>query len=80
MSEMKIDWGSDCFNCGHHEVIVKSTASMAGLFLDGDDVECCNCGNKGVMDCNGEDTDIAWDEGLSQDLPSTVAQSLKEVS
>lgn len=32
------------------------------------------------MDCNGEDTDINWDEGLSQDLPADVSQSLKEVS
>ena len=78
MIEMKIDWGSDCFNCGHHEAIVKSTVSKTGLFHDGDDVECCNCGNKGVMDCNGED--INWDEGLSENLPSEISQSLKEVS
>ena len=80
MTEMKIDWGSNCFNCGHHEAIVKSTASKIGLFHNGDDVECCNCGNKGVIDCNGEDTDINWDEGLSEELPFEIAQSLKEVS
>ena len=80
MIEMKIDWGCDYFNCGHHEAIVKSTVSKTGLFHDGDDVECCNCGNKGVMDCNGEDTDINWDEGLSENLPSEISQSLKEVS
>lgn len=32
------------------------------------------------MDARGEDSDITWDESLSQDLPESVMQSLKEVS
>lgn len=76
--EVKINWASNCFNCGHEEAIVYSTASV-GMFHDGDEVRCCNCGHEGCMDANGEDTDISWDEGLSQDLPADVSQSLKEV-
>lgn len=76
--EVKINWASNCFNCGHEEAIVYSTASV-GMLHDGDEVRCCNCGHEGFMDANGEDTDISWDEGLSQDLPADVSQSLKEV-
>ena len=80
MIEMKIDWGSDCFNCGHREAIIYSTSSLVGTFHDGDKVKCCNCGHEGEMDARGEDSDIYWYEGLSQDLPSEIVQSLKEVS
>lgn len=80
MIEMNIDWGSECFNCGHHEAIIYSSSSLVGNFHGGDEVKCCNCGNKGEMDARGEDSDITWDEGLSQDLPEAVARSLKEVS
>lgn len=78
-TKVKIKWASNCFNCGHDEAVVFSTAKV-GLFHDGDDVQCCNCGHGGVMDANGEDTDVAWDEGISEDLPESVKQSLKEVS
>lgn len=79
MIEMKMDWGSNCFNCGHAEAIIYSTSSIVGTFNDGDKVKCCNCGHDGEMDARGEDSDIYWYEGLSENLPPAVAQSLKEV-
>lgn len=80
MIEIKINWGADCFNCGHDKAIIYTTHSATGNFYDGDKVKCCNCGHEGEIDARGEDSDIVWDEGLSQDLPSEVVQSLKEVS
>lgn len=47
MIELNIDWGSECFNCGHREAIIYSSSSLVGNFHDGDEVKCCNCGNKG---------------------------------
>lgn len=78
MAEIKITWASNCFNCGHPEAKVFSTANI-GVFHDGDAVECCNCGHKGEMSANGEDTDIYWYED-EDPLPSSVVKSLKEVS
>ena len=78
MTKVKIKWASNCFNCGHDEAIVFSTASV-GLFHDGDEVKCCNCGHKGSLDANGEDTDIYWDEGSFEELSEVIKQSLREV-
>ena len=82
MTEMNIDWGMECPKCNHNEAKIDSTAepNSGYEFMDGDVVTCLKCGNTGEMDARGEDSDIYWYEGLSEDLPPAVAQSLKEVS
>lgn len=70
ITELKVEWASDCFNCGHHEAIIYSTASEAstkGWFHDGDAVKCCKCGHTGEMDARGEDSDICWNENEAQE-------------
>ena len=67
---LKVEWASDCFECGHHEAIIHSTASEAsakGWFHDGDAVKCCKCGHTGEMDARGEDSDICWNENEAQE-------------
>ena len=67
---LKVEWASDCFECGHHEAIIYSTASEAstkGWFHDGDAVKCCKCGHTGEMDARGEDSDICWNEEPTND-------------
>lgn len=69
-TELKVEWASDCFECGHHEAIIYSTASEAstkGWFHDGDAVKCCKCGHAGEMDARGEDSDICWNENEAQE-------------
>lgn len=78
IKKVKIDWASDCFNCGHHEAEIQSTANV-GVFHDGDAVKCCYCGAQGEMFAQGEDTDICWYEG-EDGLPESVILSLGEVS
>lgn len=68
--ELKVEWASDCFKCGHHEAIIYSTAAEAstkGWFHDGDEVKCTGCGNTGEMDARGEDSDICWNEDEAND-------------
>lgn len=81
IKKVKIDWASNCFNCGHDEAEIQTTASV-GVFYDGDAVECCSCGAQGEMFAQGEDTDICWYEigDNLPDLPESVVQSLGEVS
>lgn len=70
MTELKIEWASDCFKCGHHEAIIYSTAAEAstkGWFHDGDKAKCCKCGHEGEMDAYGEDSDICWNEDEAND-------------
>lgn len=70
VTELKIEWASDCFNCGHHEAIIYSTASEAaskGWFHDGDKAKCCKCGHEGEIDARGEDSDICWYENEAQE-------------
>ncbi|TCB48446.1 hypothetical protein E0H83_01385 [Acinetobacter terrestris] len=70
MTELKVEWACDCFECGHHEAIIYSTASEAstkGWFHDGDAVKCCKCGHTGEMDARGEDSDICWNENEAQE-------------
>jgi hypothetical protein len=70
ITELKIEWASDCFKCGHHEAIIYSTAAEAstmGWFHDGDEVKCTGCGNTGEMDARGEDSDICWNEDKAND-------------
>lgn len=65
VTALKVEWTSDCFNCGYHEAIIYSTASEAaskGWFHDGDKAQCCKCGHEGEMDARGEDSDIVWNE------------------
>ena len=65
ITELKVEWASDCFKCGHHEAIIYSTAAKAstkGWFHDGDEVKCTGCGNTGEMDARDEDSDICWNE------------------
>lgn len=70
ITELKVEWASDCFKCGHHEAIIYSTAAEAstkGWFHDGDEVKCTGCGNTGEMDARGEDSDICWNEDEAND-------------
>ena len=70
VTELKIEWASDCFNCGHHEAIIYSTASEAaskGWFHDGDKAKCCKCGHEGEIDARSEDSDICWYENEAQE-------------
>ena len=70
ITELKVEWASDCFKCGHHEAIIYSTsaeASTKGWFHDGDEVKCTGCGNTGEMDTHGEDSDICWNEDEAND-------------
>lgn len=63
--ELKVEWASDCFKCGHHEAIIYSTAAEAstkGWFHDGDEAKCTGCGNTGEMDAQGEDSNILWND------------------
>lgn len=65
ITELKVEWASDCFKCGHHEAIIYSTAAEAstkGWFHDGDEAKCTGCGNTGEMDAQGEDSGILWNE------------------
>ena len=65
ITELKAEWASDCFKCGHHEAIIYSTAAEAstkGWFHDGDEAKCTGCGNTGEMDAQGEDSGILWNE------------------
>ncbi|MBI1452833.1 hypothetical protein IL972_13015 [Acinetobacter sp. FL51] len=78
MTEIIITCASNCFNCGHPEAKVFSTANI-GVFHDGDAVECCNCGHKDEMSANGEDKDIYWYED-EDPFPRSAVKSLKEVS
>lgn len=70
ITELKVEWASDCFKCGHHEAIIYSTAAEAstkGWFHDGDEVKCIGCGNTGEMYARGEDSDICWNEDEAND-------------
>ncbi len=70
ITELKVEWASDCFKCGHHEAIIYSTAAEAstkGWFHDGDEAKCTGCGNTGEMDARGEDSDICWNEDEAND-------------
>ena len=70
ITELKVEWASDCFKCGHHEAIIYSTAAEAstkGWFHDGDEVKCTGCGNTGEMDARDEDSDICWNEDEAND-------------
>jgi len=70
ITELKVEWASDCFKCGHHEAIIYSTAAEAstkGWCHDGDEVKCTGCGNTGEMDARGEDSDICWNEDEAND-------------
>ncbi|TCB74026.1 hypothetical protein E0H91_10725 [Acinetobacter sp. ANC 4177] len=68
MTELSIDWGMECPICNHNEATCYSTATQESgyEFMDGDAVVCLKCGNKGEMDANGENSDIAWDEAQEQ--------------
>lgn len=65
MTEIKINWASECPKCGNKEAVIQSTAAEAlthGWFHDGNEVKCCKCGHTGEMDAHGEDSDIYWHE------------------
>lgn len=63
-----IHWGMECPICNHNEATCYSTATQESgyEFMDGDAVVCLKCGNKGEMDADGENSDIAWDEAQEQ--------------
>lgn len=67
-TELTIDWGMECPKCNHNEATCYSTATQESSyeFMDGDAVVCLKCGNKGEMDADGENSDIAWDEAQGQ--------------
>ena len=68
ITELSIDWGMECPICNHNEATCYSTATQESgyEFMDGDAVVCLKCGNKGEMDADGENSDIAWDEAQEQ--------------
>ena len=68
ITELSIDWGMECPICNHNEATCYSTATQESSyeFMDGDAVVCLKCGNKGEMDADGENSDIAWDEAQEQ--------------
>lgn len=68
ITELSIDWGMECPICNHNEATCYSTATQESSyeFMDGDVVVCLKCGNKGEMDADGENSDIAWDEAQEQ--------------
>lgn len=68
MSEIKINWASECPKCNHNEATCFSTAAQeSGFeFMHGDQVTCLKCGNKGEMDADGDDSDIVWNEDEEQ--------------
>lgn len=63
-----IHWGMECPICNHNEATCYSTATQESgyEFMDGNAVVCLKCGNKGEMDADGENSDIAWDEAQEQ--------------
>lgn len=73
VTEMKIAWGTGCPKCNHNEATIHSTAEQdSGYeFMDGDEVVCLKCGNKGEMDADGENSDILWNEDEAQEPPMT---------
>ena len=68
ITELSIDWGMECPICNHNEATCYSTATQESgyEFMYGDAVVCLKCGNKGEMDADGENSDIAWDEAQEQ--------------
>lgn len=66
MKTLKIKWLS-CDNCTDNQAdhVIVQTEKGCGLFLySGDKAECPHCHAKGIIDADGENAWVEWEEAV----------------
>lgn len=63
MKTLTIPWLT-CNNCDAdpQHVIVQTEKGNSKRLYDGDKAECAECGNQGLIETDGENARVAWEE------------------
>lgn len=63
MQTLKIYWLNCCDSCNDNEFSYVRTQDGSEEYLwSGDKAECSNCGHKGIIDADGDNAWVEWDE------------------
>ena len=56
----KLQWATECLNCGSDDVEVLTSLTEPNMAYDGDTCRCAECSCPGIVSADEDDAHISW--------------------